>query len=85
MDSAQRRHLLESYDIKPEVLDRLVADIWDLTARSPEAWVQYRHAVLQRSGIKNEEIWRLIQAELAAGRFAAPNYSLRQIRRMIYG
>ena len=85
MDSEQRRHLLESYDIKPEMLDRLITDIWALTARDPQEWVQQRHAALQQSGLRNDEIWRTIQIELAQGRFAAPAYSLRQIRRLIYG
>lgn len=85
MDSEQRQHLLENYDIRPEVLDRLIADLWTLTNRNPQEWVQYRHAKLQRSGLHNEEIWRQLQQELSEGRFAAPRFSQRQIRRMIYG
>ena len=85
MDSEQRRHLLESYDIKPEVLDRLIADLWDLTASNPQEWIQARHARLQQGGLRNDEIWRTIQTELSQGRFAAPAYTIRQIRRLIYG
>ena len=85
MDSEQRQHLLENYDIRPEVLDRLIADLWAMTACNPQEWVQQRHAKMQLSGLHNDEIWRRLQEELKNGRFAAPEYTERQIRRMIYG
>ena len=85
MNAEQRRYLLENYDLKPELLDRLVADIWAFTSGTPELWAQNRHAELHYEGKRNDEIFSIIQHELNTGRFAATPASLRQIRRMIYG
>ena len=85
MDATQRRILLDSYDIQPEVLDRLLADIWSMTAATIPEWVQSRHGVLQKTGLRNDEIWQQIQTEMPNHRFAAAPYTSRQIRRMIYG
>lgn len=85
MDPAQRRLLLDSYDIPAEMLDRLLADIWDMSALTCQEWVQRRHAELQRAGHANERIWRQIADELPTRRFAAGAVSLRQLRRMVYG
>lgn len=85
MDAKQRAYLLETYDLDPGLLDRLLADIWAFTQDGPELWIQKRHAQLQHNGKRNDEIFAIIEGELADGRFAAPVMSRRQIRRIIYG
>ena len=50
-----------------------------------EAYVQERHRQLKRDGLKNEAIYALISDELKSRRFAAPQLTERQIRRLIYG
>jgi hypothetical protein len=85
MDAKQRTYLLETYDLAPAVLDRLLADLWSFTRLAPEEWIQERHSQLQSQGRRNQEIFEIIAKELAQGRFAAPPYSLRQIRRVVYG
>jgi hypothetical protein len=85
MDAKLRDQLLETYDLDPAVFDRLVADLWSLTRATPEEWIQRRHRQLQAQGRQNSEIFGIIERELGEGRFAAPPFSLRQIRRVIYG
>jgi hypothetical protein len=66
---------------------RAVLELLDLlSAETADAYVVRRHRELQTSGaLKNEAIFRRIVEELAARPFAAPAYSERQIRRLIYG
>jgi hypothetical protein len=52
---------------------------------TPEEYVCRRHRALQARGLANSEIYSRLADELASGRFRAPKYTLRQIRRMIYG
>ena len=51
----------------------------------PEEFVCRRHRALQAEGVPNTEIYSQLQAELAQWRFRAPQYTERQIRRLIYG
>ena len=51
----------------------------------PEEFVCRRHRALQAEGVANTEIYSQLQAELARWRFRAPEYTERQIRRLIYG
>ena len=85
MDAKQRAYLLASYDLDPDVIDRLAKDIWAFTRETPEEWIQKRHSQLQASGKRNEEIYGIIAREVTEIRFSAPAYTLRQIRRIIYG
>ena len=48
-------------------------------------FVQRRHDELRRRQRKNGEIWPVIATELGARRFAAPELSERQLRRIVYG
>ena len=85
MDSKQRSYLLETYDLDQNLLDRLVADSWSFSKDTPEVWIQKRHRQLQASGLRNDEIFAAIGRELNQERFAAPKFSPRQLRRIIYG
>ena len=49
-----------------------------------EEFVRRRHAELRQRQRKNDEIWPQIAAELGQRRFAAPDLSERQLRRLIY-
>lgn len=64
---------------------RLVDDIVSYMDESPQTFIVRRHAELQRAGYANSEIFARLSEELARRRFPAPRYSLRQIRRIIYG
>jgi len=66
---------------------RAVLELLDLLSlETADAYVVRRHRELQAGGaLKNDAIFRLIADELAGRPFAAPQYTARQIRRLIYG
>jgi len=51
----------------------------------PEEFVCRRHRALQAEGVPNKEIYARLRDELGRWRFRAPDYTERQIRRLIYG
>jgi hypothetical protein len=81
----RRRYLEAKYGFKAEELDQFLEDCWAFTDENPEEFVRRRHGELQREGLRNEAIYRRLAAEAAAGRFRSPDFSLRQLRRIIYG
>ena len=78
-------YVARSAGLDPAQARRIVDDVLSYLSESPEDFVRRRHATLLRLGRRNPEIYPLIAEELARRRFPAPPYSLRQIRRIIYG
>jgi hypothetical protein len=74
-----------SSGLDPHMARRIVDDVLSYLGESPQVFVQRRHATLLRLGYRNDEIYGRLVRELAERRFPAPPYSLRQIRRLIYG
>jgi hypothetical protein len=64
---------------------RIVSEVVSYFSETTESFVRRRHRELQRDGVANVESFRLVAAELACRRVAAPRLSERQIRRLIYG
>ena len=64
---------------------RLVGEVFAFLDERPEEFVSRRHRALQSEGLSNSEIFARLAAELERWRFRAPQYSGRQLRRMIYG
>ena len=64
---------------------RLVDEVLSFLDEQPEEFVSRRHRALQGEGLSNSEIFIRLAAELQRWRFRAPQYSERQLRRMIYG
>jgi hypothetical protein len=64
---------------------RLVDEVFAFLSEQPEEFVCRRHRELQAEGLSNSEIYTRLQSELRRWRFRAPEYSERQIRRVIYG
>ena len=64
---------------------RLVDEVLSFLSECPEEFVCRRHRILQSEGLSNDEIFSRLAAELRRWRFRAPEYSERQIRRIIYG
>jgi hypothetical protein len=85
LSSERRRYLEEKYGIEAGALELLLDDLWAFTDEDAEGFVRRRHAELQRSGLRNEAIYRRLAEETAAGRFRGPALSLRQVRRIVYG
>jgi hypothetical protein len=78
-------HVARSSGLPPSQAKRIVDDVLNYLAESPEDFVRRRHTALLRLGRRNDEIYARIVDEVAQRRFPAPPYSLRQIRRIIYG
>jgi len=64
---------------------KVLAEARAYYSESVEAFVARRHAELQASGLKNEAIFRVLAAEVRERRFAAPDLTERQLRRLVYG
>jgi hypothetical protein len=78
-------HVARSSGLDPSTARRIVDDILSYLRESPRDFVQRRHRVLLRLGYRNDEIYGRLAGELFQRRFPAPPYSIRQIRRLIYG
>ncbi|MEM1145654.1 MAG: hypothetical protein AAGI88_24030 [Pseudomonadota bacterium] len=79
-------HLQASTGLSASRCRRLVLDVLDQYRESLSDFVQRRHRELKaRQGLKNEQIYAQILAEVGQRRFAVPQLTERQIRRMIYG
>lgn len=69
---------------RPE-LAKVLAEALAYYSESIEEFVARRHRELQADGLKNEAIFEKLAEELRQRRFAAPELSERQLRRLIYG
>lgn len=67
------------------VVAKIVGETVEHFSETVEQFVARRHAELQAEDLKNDAIFARIQDELRARRFAAPELSERQIRRLVYG
>jgi plasmid stabilization system protein ParE len=65
--------------------ERLVDEVLSFLGEQPEQFVRRRHLELQRRGLANEAIFERLERELSRRRFAAPAYTRRQLRRIVYG
>ena len=79
------RYLAASTGLPQPTAIRVIADVASYFDETVEEFVRRRHAELRRRPCKNEEIWPLLAAELEQRRFAAPELSERQLRRLVYG
>jgi hypothetical protein len=66
-------------------VERVVADVINYLAEPVEDYVRRRHAELKTSGVKNRDIFARIAVELDGRVVAAPVFSERQLRRIVYG
>ena len=78
-------HLERTTRLTRSEAERVVAEVLEYFAEPLEQFVARRHAELQSEERRNAEIFARIGAELRGRRFAAPELSERQIRRMVYG
>jgi len=85
LSNERRRYLEEKYKLDPDELWLLLEDLWAFTEETPEEFVRRRHGELQRSGLRNEAIYRRLVEECSRGRFSSAPLSLRQVRRIVYG
>jgi hypothetical protein len=79
------RFVAASTGLPERTAARVVADVTAYFDETVEEYVRRRHEELRRSQLKNDEIWPAIAAELHNRRFAAPDLTERQLRRIVYG
>ena len=78
-------YLARSSRLSLQEATRLVDEVLAFMSEVPEDFIRRRHLALQAQGLSNRDIYLQIAKELEARRFRAPEYSERQIRRIIYG
>jgi len=78
-------YLARSSKLEPPEARRLINEVLAYLVEQPEAFIRRRHLEMQRAGLANNAIFDQLAAELSRWRFAAPAYSKRQLRRIIYG
>ena len=78
-------HLVRSTPLSPSEAVRVVAEVVAYYREAVPDYVRRRHTELKRRGLTNDLIFDEIADELASRRFAAPNMSVRQLRRLVYG
>ena len=64
---------------------RVIADVLGYFCEAPDEFVRRRHRELKTGGLTNDQAFRQIAAELPHRRYAPPELSLRQLRRIVYG
>ncbi|GIH61386.1 MULTISPECIES: hypothetical protein [Microbispora] len=78
-------HLTRTTSLGPGEAARVVADVLTYFGEPAEEYVRRRHGELKSRGLTNDQIFPRISAELAGRRVAAPELTLRQLRRIVYG
>jgi len=78
-------YLVRTSRITSPEATRIVNEVVAFLAETPDAFIRRRHYALQGEGLSNEAIFAQLAAELSQWRFRAPEYTTRQIRRIIYG
>jgi hypothetical protein len=79
------RHLTSTTLLSEAAAARVIEDVVAYFGESAEAFIRRRHRELQAARLANAETFRRIAIELAGRPVAAPQFSERQIRRVIYG
>jgi len=79
------QHLCNMSSLTPEQASHFAAEVMHYYSSSPTDFVITRHRELQQAGLANTEIYTLIEQELRLRLYPAPEMSVRQIRRLIYG
>jgi hypothetical protein len=78
-------HLSRTTSLSPGEAARVVADVLAYFAEPAEEFVRRRHTELRARGLTNDQIFENVAAELPHRRFASPELSQRQLRRIVYG
>ncbi len=78
-------YLVRSCPLSPAEAARVIADVLGYFSEAPEGYVRRRHRELKGHGLTNDQAFAQIAAELPERRYAPPDLSLRQLRRIVYG
>jgi hypothetical protein len=78
-------HVTRSSPMDPGEAARLIDDVVGYFSEPAQAFVRRRHGELKARGLSNDQAFHQIAVELQRRLVAPPQYSLRQLRRIIYG
>jgi hypothetical protein len=78
-------YLIRTCPLSPAEAARVVADVLGYFSEPPEGYVRRRHRELKARGLTNDLAFEQIAAEIPQRRYAPPELSLRQLRRIVYG
>lgn len=79
-----RTHLTRSTSLSPSEADRVIAEVLAYFDEDVPGFVRRRHTELQARGVRNDEAFERIRAELGTRRYSPQELSLRQLRRIVY-
>lgn len=85
LDDELVAHLVRTTPLSENEARRVVAEVLRYFDEPLEVFVRRRHGELRGRGLRNEQIYPLVGAELAGRRVVPPELSARQLRRIIYG
>jgi hypothetical protein len=77
-------HVTRSSALGAGEAERLVAEVVGYFSEPPKTFVRRRHGELKARGLTNDRAFQQIAAELRQRLVAPPEYSQRQLRRIIY-
>jgi hypothetical protein len=78
-------YLIGTCPLSPAEATRVVADVLGYFSEPPQEFVRRRHRELKARGLTNDQAFQQIAAEIPQRRYASPELSLRQLRRIVYG
>lgn len=78
-------HLTRTTALSRGEAERVIADVLGYFGEPVEAFVRRRHRELKAKGLTNDRAFARIRGELRLRVVAAPQFSLRQLRRIVYG
>jgi hypothetical protein len=78
-------YLIRTCPLSPAEAARVVADVLGYFSEPPEGYVRRRHRELKARGLTNDLAFEQIAVEIPQRRYAPPEFSLRQLRRIVYG
>lgn len=78
-------HLVRTTTMPAGAAARVVAEVVHYFSEPVDDFVRRRHRELQGAGLTNPQIFSRLAVELGGRRFAAPELSERQLRRIVYG
>jgi hypothetical protein len=78
-------YLVRSCPLSAPEATRVIADVLGFFSEAPEDYVRRRHRELKALGMTNDLAFARIAAEIPLRRYAPPVFSLRQLRRIVYG
>ena len=78
-------HLTGTSSLSAGEAARLIDDVVGYFSEPADAFVRRRHGELKARGLTNDRAFNQITVELEQRLVAPPQYTLRQLRRIIYG